>query len=291
MVAPVPPAGAVDIVARVVTPGMAANLGQNVNIDNRGGANYIVGTEIVARSAPDGYTLLVTAGSHTINPSVYKKLPYDAIHDFAPIGQICNSSGLVLVVHPSFPAKSVAQLIELAKANPGKYVFGSGGIGNLTHLGGEMFKYMAGVQITHVPYKGVGPAMADLVAGQIPIMFGSAPPSIPHVKAGRLRALAFTGAKRSPQLPDVPTMDEAGLKGYEMSGWYGIYAPARTPRAIIVRLNEALVAALKTREIRERLAAITMVPIGSSPDEFAAFLKADIVKYATIVKAAGIEPQ
>jgi len=291
MVAPVPPAGAVDIVARILAPALGTALGQNVIVDNRGGANYIVGTEIVSRAVPDGYTLLFTAGAHTINPSIYKKLPYDAVRDFAPIGQLCNSGGLILVVHPGMPAKTVAQLIELAKSSPGKYVYGSGGVGNLTHLAGEMFQLMAHVKLTHVPYKGVGPAISDLVAGQISIMFGSFPPSIPQVKAGRLRPLAFTGLKRSAQIPDVPTMDEAGIKGYEMSGWYGLYAPARTSRDVVLRVNQAMLSALKVPDLRERLAALTMEPVGSSPEEFGAFLKADIAKYAVIVKAAGIEPQ
>ena len=291
VVVPVPPGGAIDIVGRLFGQKMAEVFGQSVVIDNRGGANGIIGTDIVARAASDGYTLLTTSGSHTINPSVYRKLPYDTLRDFAPISQLATTGGSVLVVHPSFAARSVQQLIELARAHPGKFVYGSPGVGNIQHLAGEMFNAMAGVRLTHVPYKGAGPALNDLLGGQIPIMFPSSANAIPLVKAGRLVGLAVTGRARAPQLPDVPTMDEAGLKGYEVSSWFGLYAPARTPRGIVVTLYEAVRAAVQSAEVRERLAGFNYEPVGSSPDAFAAFLREDLAKYARVVKAAGIVAQ
>ena len=270
---------------------LGEQLGQTIVIDNRGGANNIIGTEIAARSPPDGYTLLITAGAHTINPAVYRKLPYDALRDFTPISHIANSGGLVIVVHPSFGARTLQQLIEMARASPGKIAYGSAGFGNSTHIAGEMFQVMAGVKLIHVPYKGAGPAVNDLLGGQIPLMFGPSPVVVPMVQAGRLRPLAFTGLKRSSQLPDVPTVDEAGVKGYENSGWYGMYGPRGVPKAIVARLNAALVAIVQMPDTRERFAALNLEPVGSSPEQFAQFLKDDLEKYARIAKAAGIKPE
>jgi tripartite-type tricarboxylate transporter receptor subunit TctC len=291
LVVPVAPGGAVDVVGRIVGQKLSVLLGQNVIIDNRAGANYIIGTEIVARSAPDGYTLLTTAGAHTINPAVYRKLPYDALRDFAPISHIANSGGLVIVVHPSFPARSLQELIDMARANPGKISYGSAGHGNLTHIAGEMFQVMAGVKLNHVPYKSAGPAINDLLGGQIPLMFGPSPAVMPMVQAGRLRPLAFTGLKRSTQLPSLPTVDELGIKGYEATGWYGIYGPRDTPKAIVDRLSTAVRQLVQMPDTRERFAALNLEPIGSSPEEFAQFLKQDLQKYAEIAAKAGIQPQ
>jgi tripartite-type tricarboxylate transporter receptor subunit TctC len=283
--------GAIDVVGRIVGLKLGEQLGQTIVIDNRGGANNIIGTEIAARSPPDGYTLLITAGAHTINPAVYRKLPYDALRDFTPISHIANSGGLVIVVHPSFGARTLQQLIDMARASPGKIAYGSAGFGNSTHIAGEMFQVMAGVKLIHVPYKGAGPAVNDLLGGQIPLMFGPSPVVVPMVQAGRLRPLAFTGLKRSSQLPDVPTVDEAGVKGYENSGWYGMYGPRGVPKAIVARLNAALVAIVKMPDTRERFAALNLEPVGSSPEQFAQFLKDDLEKYARIAKAAGIKPE
>ena len=291
LVVPVAPGGAVDVVGRIVGQKLSVLLGQNVVIDNRAGANYIIGTEIVARSAPDGYTLLTTAGGHTINPAVYRKLPYDTLRDFAPISHIANSGGLVIVVHPSSAARSLQELIEMARADPGKIAYGSAGFGNLTHLAGELFQVMAGVKLNHVPYKSAGPAVNDLLGGQIPLMFGPSPVVVPMVQAGRLRPLAFTGLKRSTQLPDVPTVDEIGIKGYEATGWYGLYGPRGTPKAIVDRLSAAVRQIVQMPDTRERFAALNLEPIGSSPEEFAEFLKHDLQKYAEIAKKAGIQPQ
>ncbi len=291
LVVPAAPGGAIDIVGRIMGVKLSDMVAQHVVIDNRAGANNILGTESAARSVPDGYTLLITAGAHTINPAVYKKLPYDALRDFAPIGLIANSGGLVIVVHPSFGAKTLQQLIDMARATPGKIVFGSAGYGNSTHLAAELFQTMANVKLTHVPYKGAGPAATDLLGGQIPLMFGPSPVVVPMVQAGRLRPLAFTGLKRSSQLPDVPTVDEAGVKGYESTGWYGMYGPRGTPKEAIARVNASIRQIVQTPDTRERFAALNLEPIGSTPEEFAQFLKQDLEKYAAIAKAAGIKPE
>ncbi|MDB5809722.1 MAG: hypothetical protein JWN94_1844 [Betaproteobacteria bacterium] len=291
LVVPAAPGGAIDVVGRIMGVKLSDVLGQNVVIDNRAGANNIIGTEIAARAVPDGYTLLITAGAHTINPAVYKKLPYDALRDFSPIGHICNSGGLVVVVHPSFGAKTLQQLIDMARASPGKIAYGSAGFGNSTHLAAELFQMMANVKLIHVPYKGAGPAVTDLLGGQIPLMFGPSPVVVPMVQAGRLRPLAFTGLKRSSQLPDVPTVDEAGIKGYENSGWYGMYGPRGTPKEIVARVNAAIRQIVQMPDTRERFAGLNLDPIGSTPEEFARFLKDDLAKYAAIAKAAGIKPE
>ena len=291
LVVPAAPGGAIDVVGRIVGLKLSEVLAQNVIIDNRAGANNIIGTELAARSPPDGYTLLITAGAHTINPAVYKKLPYDALRDFTPIIHIANSGGLVIVVHPSFGARTLAQLIELARASPGKIAYGSAGFGNSTHLAGELFQMMAGVKFIHVPYKGAGPAASDLLGGQIPLMFGPSPVVVPLVHAGRLRPLAFTGLKRSTQLPDLPTVDEAGVKGYENSGWYGMYGPRNTPKAVVARVNAAVRQVVQMPDTRERFAALNLEPIGGAPEEFAQFLQQDLEKYAQIAKAAGIKPE
>ena len=291
LVVPVAPGGAVDVVGRLVGQKLSVVLGQNVVIDNRGGANYIIGTELVARAVPDGYTLLTTAGAHTINPAVYRKLPYDALRDFTPISHIANSGGLVIVVHPSFAVHSLQQLIDMARASPGKIAYGSAGHGNLTHIAGEMFQVMAGVKLNHVPYKSAGPAINDLLGGQIPLMFGPSPAVMPLVHAGRLRPLAFTGLKRSTQLPALPTVDELGVKGYEATGWYGIYGPRGTPKAIVDQLSAAVRQIVQMPDTRERFAALNLEPVGGSPEEFEVFLKQDLQKYAEIARKAGIQPQ
>jgi tripartite-type tricarboxylate transporter receptor subunit TctC len=291
LVVPVAPGGAVDVVGRLIGQKLSSVIGQNVVIDNRAGANYIIGSEIVAHAPPDGYTLLFTAGAHTINPSLYRKLPYDTLRDFTPIAHVCDSTGLVIVVHPSFGARSLKELIEMAREKPGKIDYGSGGFGNLTHIAGELFQVMAGVKLNHVPYKSVGPAVNDLLAGHIPLMFGPSPVVVPMVKGGRLRPLAFTSLKRTPQLPDVPTADELGLKGYEASGWYGIHGPRGVPAAIVDTLNAAAGRIVRMPDVLERFAMLNLEPVSSTPEEFAQFLRADLKKYADIARKAGIQPQ
>jgi tripartite-type tricarboxylate transporter receptor subunit TctC len=291
LVVPVAPGGAVDVVGRMVGHKFSTLLGHNLVIDNRAGANYIIGTEIVARSPPDGYTLLFTAGAHTINPAVYRKLPYDTLRDFTPIAYMANSTGLVIVVHPSFPAKSLKELISIARTTPGKVNYASAGFGNLTHVAGELFQVMAGVKLNHVPYKAAGPAVNDLLAGHIPLMFGPSPVVVPMVQAGRLRPLAFTALKRSPQLPDVPTVDELGIKDYEASGWYGIHGPRGMSKAIVEKLNAAARQIVAMPDILERFAGLNLEPISTTPEAFAQFIKADLQKYADIARKAGIQPQ
>lgn len=280
-----------DLIARIYAHRLGAVLGQQVVVDNRSGANSIIGTEMVVRAAPDGHTILITSGSHTINPHVYRKLPYDSLRDLTPISEIVKSTGLVLVVHPTFAHRTVAQLVDAARAAPGKFSYASAGVGNLQHLAGEMFCLLAGVKITHVPYKGGGPAINDVLANQIAMNFASSPAAVPFVKADRLRGLAFTGLKRSDQIPEVPTLDESGMKGYEVSGWYGIYGPARLPGPIVKRLYDATRTVMQNPDTRKTYAEINIESTGTTPDEFARFLRADLDKYGKIIKAAGIQPQ
>ncbi len=291
LVVPVAPGGAVDVVGRITAQKLGGYLGHNVVVDNRPGANYIIGTEVVSKAPADGYTLLTTAGGHTINPVVYKKLPYDTFRDFTPISHICNSSGLVIVVHPSVPIHTLQQLIDFAKTNPGKMIYVSAGWGNSTHIAGAQFEAMAGVKLTHVPYRSAGPAVSDLIGGQVPLMFGPSPVVVPLVQAGRLRPLAFTGLKRTPQLPNVPTVDESGLKGYESTGWYGLYGPRGMPRPVVDKLNAAVKQMVQSADVRERFTQLNLEPIGSTPEEFAKFLKEDYERYVAVAKAAGIQPQ
>lgn len=280
-----------DAIARILATRLSVMLGQQIVADNRAGANGLLAGEIVARATPDDYTLLMTSGSHTINPHIYRKLPYDTLADFTPITCFVTTGGLMVIVTPTFSARTVPQLIELARAAPGKLAYASAGVGNLTHLAAGMFNQRAGVKITHVPYKGGGPAIIDVISGQMPLMFASGAGSIPHIKSGRLRALAYTGVKRFDQMPEVPTMDESGLKGFEAIGWYGLYGPARLPAPILARLYETVRDGVRQAETRQALAQFNIEPADSKPEAFARFLRDDLVKYGKIVKAAGIEPQ
>jgi len=288
LIVPFAPGGSNDIMARITAQKLTESFGQQVIVDNRAGASGIVGTEIAAKAPPDGYTVLMMSLTLTVNPSLYRKLPYDTVKDLAPVTLVA-SAPLMLVVHPSIPAKSVNEFIAFAKANPGKLNFGSGGAGATPHLAGEMLKMMARLQMTHVPYKGGGPALADLIGGQIQVMLENLPSTLPHVKAGRLRALALTGLKRSPLVPDLPTLDEAGLKGYEIVGWNGLFVPSGTPQNIIAYLHGLTVKMLAQADVKERLATLGAEGVGNTPDEFRAFVKAEIVKWARVVKEAGLK--
>ena len=290
LLVPSSPGSGPDTVARILATRLSATFGQQVVADHRAGANGGRASESGARATPDGYTLLMTSGGHTSNPHIYRKLPYDTLADFTPITCFLTTGGLLVVATPSFPARTVPQLIDLARAAPGRIAYASAGVGNLTHLAGEMFNQMAGVKLLHVPYKGGGPAIIDVIGGQVPLMFASGPISIPHVKTGKLRALAYTGVKRFDQLPDVPTMDESGLKGYEAIGWYGLYGPARLPAPILTRIYEATRDGVRHPEARQAFAQFNIEPADSTPAQFARFLREDLVKYGKIVKAAGIEP-
>jgi tripartite-type tricarboxylate transporter receptor subunit TctC len=286
VVVPLAAGGPGDLFARAIGQKLSEIVGQPVVIDNRPGANTNLGNEAVAKAAPDGYTLLATASTLTINPSLYAHLSYDPIKDFAPITLVATTP-LVLVVHPSLTVKSVRELIGLARSRPGQVLYGSAGNGSTLHLAGEMFNSMAGVKLMHVPYKGVTNAFSDLLGGQISLMFPGAPIALPQAKAGKLRALGTTGAKRTPAAPELPTIAEAGLPGYEVSVWYGILAPAGTPAAVINRLNTEIVRVVQLPDMKERWAALGAEPSHSAPEQFAAFLKKDLGKWAKVVRDSG----
>jgi len=281
-----PAGGPSDILARLIGQKLTENLGQPVVIDNRAGAGGVIGTEAVATAAPDGYTLLIPNTSHTINPSLYSKLPYDPVKDFAPVTMIVVQPFIILV-HPSVPAKSVQELIALAKSKPGQINYASAGIGLASHLAVEVFKSMAGINMTHIPYKGQAPATTDLLGGQVSVLFGAIPVALPHVKSGKLRALAITSSRRSPAMPDLPTVAESGLPGYEVMSWYGFLAPAKTPKEIVAKLYVEITKALRAPDVAERITAMGFEPVGSSPEQFAAQIKEEIPKWAKVVKECG----
>jgi len=274
-----------DSLARVIGQKLSAAWGQPVIIDQRGGGGGTISAEAVAKAAPDGYTLLLATGTHTINPSLYK-VSYDMVRDFAPV-TLLASTPFILAVHPSVPANSVRELIALAKTNPGKLNYGSGGSGTPPHLATELFKTMAGVNIVHVPYKTVAAAITDLVAGQLQVMFTVGPAGLPQIRAGRIRGLAVSTAKRSAFAHELPTVAEAGLAGFEVFGWNGLLAPAGTPKPVIAKLHGEIIRALRSPEVRERIAGFGFEPVGNSPEEFGEFVKADIARWAKVAKESG----
>jgi len=287
IVVPFPPGGATDIMARAAAQKMTEAWKAQVVVDNRPGAAGNIGSELVAKAAPDGYTLeMGTVGTHAINASLYAKMPYDHVKDFAPIVLVAAVPN-VLVVHPSVPVNSVAELIAYAKANPGKLNFASSGAGTSIHLSGELFKVMAGVQMTHVPYKGSAPAVTDLLGGQVQLMFDNLPPSLPHIKSGRLRALAVTTADRAAALPDVPTIAESGLPGFEASSWFGLLAPAGTPREIITKINGEIARWVATPEAKEKMTSIGAIAKGGTPEDFARHIAEETAKWQKVVKESG----
>ena len=281
------PAGATpDVTARLVFPGLTQHLGQQLVADNRAGGGGVIGAEIAAKSAPDGYTLFLSSpGALTILPHL-RKVPYDTLRDFAPISLI-SIGPFVLMVHPSVPAKNINELIALAKAQPGKLNYASAGNGVANHLAGELFKQMTGTDIVHVPYKGAPQAVTDVVGGHMQMMFNSISPIVGHIKAGRVRVLGIASAQRSPQLPEVPTISESGVPGFEAVNWFGLFAPAKTPQTVIKRVNAALVQTVKAPEMQAKFISLGADPVGSSIEEFAAFVRRDTEKYAKIVKISG----
>jgi len=290
MVVAYPPGGSIDVVARLVNQRLTTAFGHQFIIDNRAGAAGNIGTDYVAKAANDGYTLLMgSAASISSAPAVYAKLPYDPVRDLAPIIQVANQPN-VLTAHPSVPARTLKEFIALAKANPGKFNYGSSGIGASQHMTAELFAMLTGVKIEHIPYKGGTPAMTDLISGQIDFMFTPAPNAIAFVKSGKIRGIAVTSLKRSSALPELPTMDESGLKGFELLGWIGLLGPAGTPREIVDRLN-AEINKMLAGDIRPRLTELGLDAVGGTPEQFAAFIRQDIAKYVKIVKVAGIPPQ
>ncbi|OGA52364.1 MAG: hypothetical protein A3F74_08080 [Betaproteobacteria bacterium RIFCSPLOWO2_12_FULL_62_58] len=287
MVVPFPAGGATDIVGRLIAQKLSESWGQQVIVDNRGGAGGTIGSDIAAKSAPDGYTMLVgTSSTHAIAPSLYSKLPYDPVRDFAPVTLVASAT-ILLAVHPSVPAKNVRDLIALAKRKPNALSFASSGNGGISHLIGEHFKSVGGIQMLHVPYKGDTPALVDLVSGQVHLMFGTAVSFLPYVKAGRLNALAVTNPKRSPIAPDVPTVAESGLPGFEALQWFGIFVPAGASKEIVARLNGEIVKIVRLPDIRERMTSLGADVVGSTPEQFAAFQKTDTAKWARVVKESG----
>lgn len=290
IVSPFAPGGGNDTLCRILAPRIGENLKQQLIIENRAGANGIVGTEVAARSAPDGYTLVLIPSGHAVNASLYKKLPFDSIRDFTPI-TLVGSSPLVLAVHPSLPAKNVKELVALAKARSGELTYASAGVGASGHLGGALFETLTGTKMVHIPYKGMALAITDLMSGQVSMTFGTSLSVVPHVRAARLRALATTGGARSPALPDLPTVAEAGVPGYEASLWYGFAGPAKMPAAVVQRLHSAIVSALQLPEIRERLASQGVDPQHNTPEEFSKLLAAEVERWARVVQRAGIRPE
>ena len=287
IIVPFSAGGTTDIVARFAGQALSQELGQPVIIDNRPGAGGNIGAQAVARAPADGYTLVMgTVGTHAINPSLYKKMPYDHIKDFAPISRVTAVPN-VLIANPSQPYKTVKELIAYGKANPDKLTFASSGSGTSIHLAGELFKSMTGITMQHIPYKGSSPALTDLMAGQTNIMFDNLPSAIQFIKAGKLRPIAVTTIKRAPQFPDLPTIDEAGVPGFDASSWFGLLAPANTPPAVIKRIDDALIKAMATTDLKKKIIEQGGEPIAETPDKFAAFIQTETVKWAKVVKESG----
>ena len=284
--------GSPDLLARLVAQQLAKQIGQSVVVENRLGANGIVATEAVFNSAPDGHTLLFSTGSHTINPSIYKKLPYDTVRDFAAVSQLTIAPGLTLVVGPKFQAKTIAEFIALARSKDGNVSFGSPGVGNTLHLAGELLNITAGTRMLHVPYKGAAPALAAAIGGEVSAVFLSTAAAIIAIKAGQVRPLAVTSTQRIASLPDVPTLAEAGVAGFDYNGgWMGVFAPGKTPREVVQKLSSEIARALQVPEVKEKMLGWESPPLGTTPEEFTKFVNEDIEKFARIVKAAQVPMQ
>jgi tripartite-type tricarboxylate transporter receptor subunit TctC len=284
------PGSGVDLVARVLAQKLGEQLGQQVVVDNRAGAGGNLGAEVAAKSAPDGYTLFMGTPAHAINASLYRKPGYDFVRDFAPIS-LATTGHYVLVVNPSVPARSVKEFIALARVRPGKLNYASAGTGNATHLAGELLRALTAIDIVHVPYKGSGPALSDVIAGHVDLMFANLTAAIPHMKSGKLRALAVTGPVRAGSTPELPTLAEAGVPGYAVSAWYGVLAPSATPAEIVTRLNAEIGRALRAPEMRARLAADGADPAPGTPGEFARLIESEVATWAKVIKRAGITPE
>jgi len=283
-----PPGGTNDIVARVLAPKLTEYLGQSVIVENRGGANTAIACEIFVRTPPDGHSIMLNAPGHATNPALMK-LPFDSIRDFSFITIAAESQNLV-VVHPSFPPRNIKELISISKRNPpGSINYGSSGTGTTVHLSAELFQFMTGVKWLHIPYKGGGPAVIDLLAGQHVIYFGNVPTVIQHARDGKLRALAVTGPKRTPAAPEIPTVAESGVPGYEVTTFYGVSAPAKTPKPIIDRLHAEIVRALNSPDVRERLQGLGADPVGNTPEQYTVFMTNEIAKWTKVIRAAGIK--
>lgn len=287
-IVPFPPGGGNDTIARQIGQRLASRLGQQVPVDNRPGAGGAIGAELAAKAPADGYTMfLAGVATHGINPNLRRKLPYDPLRDFDAVSLIA-SAPLLVVVHPSLPVKSVKELVALAKSRPGQINFASNGAGGSSHLAVEMFRMMTGTSLVHIPYKGLSPALTELLSGEVQLMFSSAVAMLPQVKAGRLRAIAMTGGKRSPAIPDIPTVAEAGVSGYETGSWYGVVVPAGTPRAAIDTLSREIISFVRSPETMERMNREAVIPVGSAPEEFTAHIKRELARWAKVVKQANL---
>jgi tripartite-type tricarboxylate transporter receptor subunit TctC len=287
IVVPFAPGGGTDILTRVMLPRLTEAVKQQIIVDNRPGAGSQIGTDVVAKAPPDGYSLLMVDTAFMTNPSLYSKLPYDSVKDFTPVS-LTATAPVIMIVHPSVPVRTVKELVALARAQPGALNFASGGPGSSTHLGVELLKYVAKIDLVHIPYKGTGPAVADVLGGQVTMMFAGISSVKQHVEAGRLRAIAVTGAQRSPAMPDVPTFVEAGLRQVDASSYWGALAPARTPGEIVQRVSTTIAQVLKMPDVREKLVELGFDPIGGTPAEFAALLASEMDKWAKVIKAAGV---
>ena len=290
IVVPWPPGGGTDVVARTIASKMNETLGQPAIVDNRAGATGIIGADLVAKAPADGYTVLITIASHAINPTLYAKLPYDTLNDLAPVSLLAEYP-FVITVHPSLPAKSLREFIAIAKSRSGQLTFASSGNGSGPHLGMELFMSMAGIKMTHVPYKGAGQAMTDLVSGQVQVFLNNFLAGMQMIKAGRLRALAVTSGKRASVAPELPTVSEAGVAGYVVTGWYGMFVPMATPAPVVATLHTATVKALRSKDVSDRLSNEAAEIVAGTPPQFAEFLRAEITKWAGVVRKAGLRPE
>lgn len=291
LVCPFPPGGAVDIASRAIAAELSKTIGQPVNVENKPGAGGNIGGVEVARAAPDGYTILMTtSGINAINPALYRKMPFDPNKDLAPISALVSLSN-VLVVHPSVKAQSVADVLALVRTQPGQITFASSGSGTSIHMSGEMFMFLTGTKMVHVPYKGSAPALTDLMGGQVQMMFDNIPSALPHIRSGKLRALATTGAQRDPALPDLPTIAEAGVKGYEAGVWFGLAAPSGTPPEVIARLSSEAIKGTKSPEFVKRMSELGYLMIGSTPERMASMLQEELARWVPVVKASGAQAE
>ena len=287
-ISPYPPGGGNDTLLRILGEKLGEQLGQRVIVDNRPGANTIVGTELLVKSPPDGYTFILLPNSFATNPSFYPKLPYDTMKDLAPVGQIAQSPQMI-VAHPSVPVKTVKELLAMARAKPGLLSYGTSGNGSTGHLAGTLLSMMTGVQLTHIAYKGTAPAVNELIGGHIPLMISSMISTLPHVRSGKLRIIALTTGKRSQAIPEVPTIAESGVPGYDATLWYGVLAPARTPDAIIKRMSAELAATLRNPEVAEKLSTQAVEPYHTSPEQFAALIRTELEKWSKVIRASGVK--
>jgi tripartite-type tricarboxylate transporter receptor subunit TctC len=289
LIIPFSAGGAADVPGRILTQRLAQLIGHPVVVDNRPGVGSAIGAEAVAKAAPDGYTLLMISNTHFVTAALHKKLPYDSLNDFTPVSQVTSAPN-VLVVHPSLPAKNVKELVALARARPGQIDYASSGNGSTQHLTGALFCSMAGIRMTHIPYRGSGPVTADLLGGQVMVAFPGIAGMLPHIKTGRLRALGVTGSKRSNELPDVPTIAEAGVKGYEMVAWFGVAGPKGMPREVLSKLHAEVLRAVQSAEVQKSLLAVGQEPAWQeTPEQFLAFLKVEAAKWARVVKESGAQ--